>query len=79
MLDAQMLSAFRRTGAIAASDDIKDGMTYDQEYTLEQAEALAAAYGQAEHLSANMVRDLTNEWLSGYQDGYAGELQWQAN
>ena len=79
MLDAQMLSAFRQAGAIAASDDIKDGLTYDQEYIYEQAEAIAAAYGKDEYLSANMVRDLASEWLSGYVDGFASELQWHAD
>ncbi|HEV8192942.1 MAG TPA: hypothetical protein VGP82_15865 [Ktedonobacterales bacterium] len=79
MLDTQMLAAMWRAGTTAASDDIRDGMAYDQEYALEEAEAVAIVYGKTNHLPESAIRDLASEWLSGYKDAFAGELQWQAD
>ncbi len=75
MLDLQMLEAMRRAGATAATEDIRDGVAYNQEYALDEAEEVATVYGKTEHLGVTAVRDLANEWLSGYTDGYAGALQ----
>jgi hypothetical protein len=70
-----MLRAMRQAGIAAANDDIKDGMAYDADYAHAQADDVATTYGKAEHVPADLVRDLASEWLSGYQDGYASEPQ----
>jgi hypothetical protein len=75
MLDLEMLEAMWRAGATAATDDIRDGVAYNQDYALDEAEEVATVYGKTEQLSASAVRDLANEWLSGYTDGYAGARQ----
>ena len=35
MQDMQLLSAFHEAGAVAGGDDVKNGMTYDQEFAYE--------------------------------------------
>ncbi len=74
MLVTQMLSAMQHAGMFAASDDMRDGVPYDADYAQERAEATAMAYGRTEHLPMNAIRDLTNEWLKGYREGYMSEV-----
>jgi hypothetical protein len=73
MQDMQLLSAFHEAGAVAGGDDVKNGMTYDQEFAYEEADAIAAAYARDEGLPKNLIRDLASEWLSGYQETYASQ------
>jgi hypothetical protein len=60
----------RRADLLAASDDLRDGVPYDPDYAEEWADVTATAYGRAQHLPLNAIRDLTNDWLEGYLEGY---------
>jgi hypothetical protein len=51
----------RRADLLAASDDLRDGVPYDPDYAEEWADVTATAYGRAQHLPLNAIRDLTNE------------------
>lgn len=70
-----MLEAMWESGATAAAEDLGDEMAYDLDYANEHAEATAMLIAKSTHLAYADVRELASEWLSGYNDGYADEMQ----
>jgi hypothetical protein len=75
MLDKAMLEAMWESGATAAAEDIGDEIAYDLDYAYEHAEATARQVATAAHLAYADVRELATEWLGGYKDGYADEME----
>ncbi len=75
MLDKQMLEAMWESGTATAAEDIGDEMPYDLDYAYEHADAIAKQVAHAAHLTYADVRELATEWLGGYKERYADEMQ----